>query len=99
MSKKRDKILKLRNIIDLFKHKVKVIDFHPILESNSPIQGLIVGGNKPTVTLAEKVQKSGFDVRPILSPSVPKGTERLRISLLAFNTENEVIELINCLKK
>ena len=76
-----------------------MVKFHPILESNSAIQGLIVGGNTPTVALAQRIQKAGFDVRPILSPTVKKGTERLRISLHAFNTELEVNELINCLKK
>ena len=99
MSKDMHNMLKLKNIINLFKEKIKVVKFHPILESNSAIQGLIVGGNKPTVALAQRIQKAGFDVRPILSPTVKKGTERLRISLHAFNTELEVNELINCLKK
>ena len=51
------------------------------------------------LNLAKRVQKGGFDVRPILSPTVPQGSERLRISLHAFNTEMEVKELVNCLKK
>ena len=99
MSKDNYNMLKLRDIIRLFKEKIKGMNFHPVLDSNSAIQGLIVGGNKATIDLAKKVQKSGFDVKPILSPTVKKGTERLRISLHAFNTELEVNELINCLKK
>ena len=97
MAKDSHNLLKLKDIIETYKEKIKEVEFHSVLESSSPIQGLIVG-NQPTVALAKKIQNSGFDVRPILSPTVAKGTERLRISLHAFNTEKEVIELINCLK-
>ena len=29
-------------------------------------------------------------IKPILSPTVPKGEERLRICLHSYNTENEI---------
>jgi 8-amino-7-oxononanoate synthase len=37
-------------------------------------------------------------VRPILSPTVPKGSERLRICLHTFNTQNEIEALADALK-
>jgi len=43
------------------------------------------------------LQKNNFDVRPIVYPSVPKGSERLRIVLHSFNTIEEVVGLINLL--
>jgi len=51
--------------------------------SSSHIVPLVVGGNEDTVSLASFLQESGFAVRAIRSPSVPVGTERLRISLTA----------------
>lgn len=64
-----------------------------LLPSNSPIQSIIVSGNENVKSLAEKIQKNGFDVRPILPPTVPKGKERIRVCLHSFNTEEEVQRL------
>src|SRR5690606_31238787 len=47
--------------------------------STSAIQCMIISGNNHVKELSEKVKEHGFDVRPILSPTVPAGQERLRI--------------------
>jgi 8-amino-7-oxononanoate synthase len=65
------------------------------LPSQTPIQIVIVPGNEAVKALAEKLQSNGLDVRPILYPTVPKGKERLRIVLHAFNTEEEMGKLID----
>jgi 8-amino-7-oxononanoate synthase len=51
--------------------------------SGSHIVPLVIGGNEETLRLASALQESGFAVRAIRSPSVPAGTERLRLSLTA----------------
>src|SRR5690606_33502133 len=66
----------------------------PVLKSSTPIQGIIVPGNNAVKKLAEHLQDGGLDARPILYPTVPAGSERLRIVLHAFNTTAEVQELI-----
>jgi len=66
--------------------------------SLSPIQSIIIPGNKKVIELAKAIQIKGFDVRPILSPTVPIGKERLRICIHSFNEENEIsalAEMIN----
>lgn len=55
----------------------------------SHIQSVPVNGNEAAKKLAHKIRKAGFDVRPLLSPTVKRGKEVLRICLHAFNTENE----------
>lgn len=45
--------------------------------------------------LAAKCEASGFMVRPIVSPTVPKGKERLRICIHAGNTKKEIDTLLN----
>lgn len=67
---------------------------YKVLPGNTPIQIVIVPGNDAVKELAGYLQKNGFDVRPILYPTVPKGSERLRVVLHAFNTEDEVKQLI-----
>ncbi len=69
-----------------------------LLKSQTPIQGIIIPGNEKVKQAAEVLQANGLDVRPILYPTVPKGKERLRIVLHAFNSENELNLLLNCLK-
>ncbi len=70
----------------------------PLLKSQTPIQGIIIPGNERVKEVAAHLQAKGLDVRPILYPTVPKGQERLRIVLHAFNTQQELDLLLNCLK-
>lgn len=69
-----------------------------LLESQSPIQILRIGGNERTKAFAQFLWKEGFDIRPILSPTVKKGQEILRICLHQFNSEEEIQKLLDCLK-
>ncbi len=64
------------------------------LDSYSPIQSILIPGNIEVKIVAEKLKDSGFDIRPILSPTVPLGKERLRICLHSFNTEKEIDDLM-----
>jgi 8-amino-7-oxononanoate synthase len=68
------------------------------LDSSTPIQVVIIPGNTEVRALAERLQKAGLDIRPILYPTVPKGGERLRIVIHAFNTETEIDRLIRGLQ-
>lgn len=65
---------------------------------HSAIQKIIIPGNDKARKTALDLQNSGFDVRAILSPTVPEGQERLRIILHAFNTPEEIVTLAACLK-
>jgi 8-amino-7-oxononanoate synthase len=67
--------------------------------NNTPIQTVILGGNNQTKVAASGLQAQGFDVRPILSPTVKVGSERLRICLHAYNTKEEVKHLCDALKQ
>lgn len=69
------------------------------LDSRTPIQVVVVPGNVAVKAVAERLQAAGLDVRPILSPTVERGRERLRIVLHAFNTDEEVDRLIEGLQK
>lgn len=71
---------------------------YKFISSISPIQNLLVPGNVEISKLAEYLQLNGYDVRPIKSPTVPTGSERLRIILHSFNTEAQLDGMIALLK-
>jgi 8-amino-7-oxononanoate synthase len=73
--------------------------FDSYIVSTSSIQVLKIGGNDRVKALAQQIQAHGFDVRPILSPTVKKGEERLRFCIHAFNTEEQLTDLLVCIKK
>jgi 8-amino-7-oxononanoate synthase len=60
---------------------------------------VVIPGNAEVKTVAVRLQQAGLDVRPILYPTVPKGGERLRIVLHAFNTMEELDKLIGVLNQ
>jgi len=84
----------LQNLIAKFQNAA--IHFKK-LKSSTSIQVVIIPGNDAVKETAGFLQKNNFDVRPIVYPSVPKGSERLRIVLHSFNTIEEVVGLINLL--
>jgi 8-amino-7-oxononanoate synthase len=83
----------LKRLIVYFRKKSKESKWR-ILNSNSSIQCILIPGNNSVRRSAEKLQECGFDVRPILSPTVPKGQERLRICIHYFNTNQQIDSLI-----
>jgi 8-amino-7-oxononanoate synthase len=69
------------------------------IQSRSAIQSLVYPGNSVVRELAKTLQDQGFEVWPILHPTVPKGQERLRICLHSFNTEEQIRLLLDLLEK
>jgi len=65
--------------------------------SHSAIQTILIPGNEKVRNAAASLQQKGFDVRPILYPTVPEGTERLRICLHTYNTDEEIVSFTNTL--
>jgi 8-amino-7-oxononanoate synthase len=70
-----------------------------LIASRSAIQSLVVPGNAAVKEAALALQHAGFRILPILSPTVPKGSERLRICLHTFNTEEQIDQLVLQLQK
>lgn len=83
----------LHQLIKYFKRDFPDQEDSCLIESNSPVQSLIIPGNERARQASKRLQEYGMDVRAILSPSVPAGKERLRISLHMHNTAEEVDRL------
>ncbi len=67
-------------------------------DSKTAIQTYFVSGNEAIRELAAKVQAAGFGVKPIVYPTVPKGKERIRITLNSNSSRDEIQRLIQILE-
>lgn len=65
----------------------------PSTQNPTSIQCVFVKSNAQALAYSKYLQDRGFDVRPILSPTVPKGSERLRICLHIHNSDREIKNL------
>ena len=57
------------------------------------------GGTAKLKALASFLQQQGFNVRPVFSPTVPIGQERLRVIVHAFNTSEQIDGLVQAIAK
>jgi 8-amino-7-oxononanoate synthase len=69
----------------------------PLLPSLSPIQPVILGDSARALRVSEKLFAAGFWVAAIRPPTVPRGSARLRITLSAAHTEQQVDALLEAL--
>jgi 8-amino-7-oxononanoate synthase len=68
-----------------------------LLPSDTPIQPLVVGTSTDALALSSELEARGILVPAIRPPTVPQGTARLRISLCADHTAEDVDRLVNAL--
>jgi len=86
---------KLFELINYFRASIQQLKNISFIESRSPIQAIIMADNFKAKALATHLNEKGFFIKGILSPTVPAGTERLRICIHAFNTTEQIDLLIN----
>jgi 8-amino-7-oxononanoate synthase len=68
-----------------------------LMPSDTAIQPLLVGDNRQALDLSEGLRERGIWVAAIRPPTVPQGTARLRITLSAAHTEEDVEQLTGAL--
>jgi 8-amino-7-oxononanoate synthase len=68
-----------------------------LMDSATPIQPLLIGANADAVRLSQVLLQRGILVPAIRTPTVPVGTARLRITLSAAHSADDVAQLIEAL--
>ena len=61
-----------------------------IIEGQSPIIPIIIGSADLTNRFSKELEKEGILVSAIRPPSVPKGESRLRLTIIASHTKEEI---------
>ena len=82
----------LNERIDQWKSAVNLKHWQ-LLESETPIQPVLIGDNARTMAAAQQLREHGFWVGSVRPPTVPLGTARLRVTLSAAHTHDQVAQL------
>jgi 7-keto-8-aminopelargonate synthetase-like enzyme len=84
----------------------RVAQFQKLLEARapqfrrkveSPIVPLVVGSSEGALRLSGKLFDNGLWVTAIRPPTVPEGTARLRLTMMATHSEADIERLAICL--
>ena len=70
----------------------------PLLASSTPIQVVIAGSAQRSIEWAARLAEQGFYCPAVRPPTVPEGSARLRISLTAAHTTEDVERLLDALR-
>ncbi|WP_338408183.1 pyridoxal phosphate-dependent aminotransferase family protein [uncultured Flavobacterium sp.] len=98
LESEKQTINKLRDNIIHFNQEKNLLGLKPMfVRSKSAIQSAIIPGNQNVKSIAKQIQEKGFDVKAILSPTVPEGQERLRFCIHSYNTKEEISEVLGLL--
>jgi len=79
-----------------FRHKALAAGLN-LMDSVTPIQPLMLGSNEQALQWSKALYDRGFLVTAIRPPTVPPRTERLRITLSALHTEEQIRLLVEAL--
>ncbi len=88
----------LRLLIATFKANLTLKKWQ-ILPSDTAVQPLVIGSNQAALQLGEHLQAQGILVPAIRPPTVPVNTARLRISLSAAHSVDDVIRLAKAINE
>ncbi len=91
--------LRFWDIVAIWQRLVATAGLEVVSAHSGPIQTILTPGNVRARSVAQQLQQAGFAVKPVLSPTVPKGQERIRICLHNYNTEGELSQLLQTCAK
>lgn len=84
--------------IRYFRQRANDIDL-PLMPSESAIQPLLIGDADKALALSEALKQRGLWVSAIRPPTVPAGSARLRITLTANHTREQIDALLTALEQ
>ncbi len=94
-----ENVRRLKKNINIFKSHIPRTGMDTyFVPSVSAIQCAIIPGVDRVKALSRKLKEHGYDVKPILSPTVPEGAERLRFCIHSYNKKEQLHEVLELLQ-
>ncbi len=81
-----------------FYEKVSHLGFNT-LKTESPIFPILIGNSETALTFSKSLLENGIHVSAIRPPTVPKGTARLRVTIMANHKKHQIDTLLYQLEK
>lgn len=81
-----------------FKEKISKLGYN-IGESETPITPVIIGDEELTGKFSKQLFENGLFVSPIIFPTVPKGTARVRCMVTAGHTKEQLDQAVSIFEK
>ena len=69
-----------------------------MLDSDTPIQPILLGSSERATEMSQLLEDQGMMITPIRPPTVKQGSSRLRITLTADHTEDDIDQLLSALE-
>jgi 8-amino-7-oxononanoate synthase len=88
---------KLTALINQFRQGAKSLGLN-LMASHTPIQPVLIGDDKQAIKIGKFLEEKGLLVGVIRPPTVPEGSARLRITLSANHSEQQVKKLLDALE-
>lgn len=99
MSERGKKLLeKLGNNLAYFKNKIKKTKFSLAVESNHPIQAILIGNPIEAKKIVNLLKDNKILATNINYPVVPKGKDEIRVQISAQHTKEQIDKFIDCLE-
>lgn len=87
----------LQSLIGRFRRGAQQIGLE-LMDSQTPIQPICINDDRRVMEINQRLRDKGFMVGAIRPPSVPAGTGRLRVTLSASHTEQQIDQLLDALQ-
>jgi len=91
-----EQVSRLHRNLDHFKSKTSEMGF---MVSDTAIQPLVIGSDNQALAMSEALAEHGFFISAIRPPTVPEGTARLRFTLSAAHSTEQIDALVACLRE
>ncbi|MEX2476490.1 8-amino-7-oxononanoate synthase [Marinobacter sp.] len=88
-----DRRAHLKQLVARFRNGARQLGYQ-LMDSTTPIQPILVGDNWSALALSEALEAKGLLVTAIRPPTVPEGEARLRVTLSAAHTLDDVDQLL-----
>ena len=99
LSKQEDKVNVVSNLCEFIEVGLEDLPHVRLLPGNSHIKSLLIPGSEQAKHVSSQLRRAGIYAKAILYPTVPRGKERIRICVHAFNTKAEIETLVTTIKQ